>query len=364
MGIYPLYQKYDLPEKLDRTTKKRQVPPTLASDWLMLQQGVLSSHLVAPSLSHFFTLPCRNEVCKQALCVCKPLTFLSGFWVCATCGKVYKCVCVGVCVFFFFQDEFVQEILIRQQRSFKKHNVTFHKLFPEIPEEDELTHNFVCALQKEVLYYGRLYLSEKYVCFHSSVLLKDTKVVIPLSSLQEVKKHSQTLSVLSIQTADGEKYFFVSLRNREMCYSLLHGHCAHQQETSTGSPSTSSQDSKDHGDGEPSRRFEDQRDELGSELVRKEPSRTRSSSKEAEQASSWLWRVMEDVNSLFSHLHSLNFSTVFYVYVVLLLLLLLVSAYMVLRMMALEEQLNFLGALAKFPPRHTDFSGQSQAKGL
>ncbi|XP_061775725.1 GRAM domain-containing protein 2B-like isoform X4 [Nerophis ophidion] len=249
--------------------------------------------------------------------------------------------------------------------SFKKHNVTFHKLFPEIPEEDELTHNFVCALQKEVLYYGRLYLSEKYVCFHSSVLLKDTKVVIPLSSLQEVKKHSQTLSVLSIQTADGEKYFFVSLRNREMCYSLLHGHCAHQQETSTGSPSTSSQDSKDHGDGkEPSRRFEDQRDELGSELVRKEPSRTRSSSKEAEQASSWLWRVMEDVNSLFSHLHSLNFSTVFYVYVVLLLLLLLVSAYMVLRMMALEEQLNFLGALAKFPPRHTDFSGQSQAKGL
>ncbi|XP_061879629.1 GRAM domain-containing protein 2B-like [Entelurus aequoreus] len=202
--------------------------------------------------------------------------------------------------------------------SFTKYNVTFHKLFPEIPEEDEVTHTFVCTLQKEVLYYGRLYVSENYVCFHSSVLLRETKVVIPLSSLQEVKKHSHTLSSLSIQTSDGEKYFFVSLRNREMCYSLLQRLCAHQQEASTGSPPTSSQESKDHGNGEePSQTFEDQREEHESELVSKEPSRSRCSSEEAAQASSWLMRVMEDVTSLFFHRHSVNFSTVFYIYVVL-----------------------------------------------
>lgn len=36
---------------------------------------------------------------------------------------------------------------------------------------------FTCALQKEVLYHGKLFVSEGHVCFHSSVLLKDTKVM-------------------------------------------------------------------------------------------------------------------------------------------------------------------------------------------
>lgn len=35
---------------------------------------------------------------------------------------------------------------------------------------------FTCALQKEVLYHGKLFVSEHHVCFHSSVLLKETKV--------------------------------------------------------------------------------------------------------------------------------------------------------------------------------------------
>lgn len=34
----------------------------------------------------------------------------------------------------------------------------------------------MCALQKEVPYHGRLYLTEAHACFYSSVLLKDTKV--------------------------------------------------------------------------------------------------------------------------------------------------------------------------------------------
>ncbi len=40
----------------------------------------------------------------------------------------------------------------------------------------ELFVAFTCALQKEVLFHGKLFVSENYVCFYSSVLLKDTKV--------------------------------------------------------------------------------------------------------------------------------------------------------------------------------------------
>lgn len=37
---------------------------------------------------------------------------------------------------------------------------------------------YICALQKEVPYHGRLYITDTHACFFSSVLLKDTKVFI------------------------------------------------------------------------------------------------------------------------------------------------------------------------------------------
>lgn len=35
---------------------------------------------------------------------------------------------------------------------------------------------YSCSLHREVLYHGRLFISENYLGFYSSVLLKDTKV--------------------------------------------------------------------------------------------------------------------------------------------------------------------------------------------
>lgn len=37
---------------------------------------------------------------------------------------------------------------------------------------------FTCALQKEILYQGKLFVSENWICFHSKVFGKDTKVGI------------------------------------------------------------------------------------------------------------------------------------------------------------------------------------------
>lgn len=36
---------------------------------------------------------------------------------------------------------------------------------------------YICALQREVPYHGRLYITDTHACFYSSVLLKETKVV-------------------------------------------------------------------------------------------------------------------------------------------------------------------------------------------
>ncbi|XP_071348907.1 GRAM domain-containing protein 2B-like [Trachinotus anak] len=259
-------------------------------------------------------------------------------------------------------------------QSFLKHNKSFHKLFQEIPEGENLTHVFICALQKEVLYHGKLFVSEHHVCFHSSVLLKDTKVVIPASSVKEVKKHNSALSVLSIQTADGDKYSFVSLRNREMCHKLLQSICSYAQEGSlNGSPHLSSAENEaDHDVVSGQSSFEDSIDhdltrqnsicldndfpQLPSEgPTRCSSTRQSSSIDEDDRADSWVGRVTERVtpSSFFREIR--NFSPLFYIYMMLIVFLLLASGYIGLKITALEEQLNSLGALTELSFHHREY---------
>ncbi|XP_051809557.1 GRAM domain-containing protein 2B-like isoform X2 [Acanthochromis polyacanthus] len=257
------------------------------------------------------------------------------------------------------------------RHSFSKRNISFHKLFPEIPEEENLTHTFTCALQKEVLYHGKLFVSENHVCFHSSVLLKDTKVVIPLSSVREVKKHNSALSVLSIHSADGEKYSFVSLRNREMCCKLLHSICLlAQEESANSSPHLSSADNE--ADQEVASSFsslEDcgdhdfssiDNDSSFPQMSSEGPSRsnsTRHSSliDEDYKDVSWIWGVTDRVTPFFFLKQSRDLSFYFCVFILLLVLLLLASGYIGLRIIALEEQLNSLGALNDLSSYHREY---------
>ncbi|XP_053906187.1 uncharacterized protein LOC128849252 isoform X7 [Cuculus canorus] len=83
-----------------------------------------------------------------------------------------------------------------------KHAASYHKAFGELAEHEELLACFSCAWQREMPYHGRLYISSHYVCFHSSLLLKDIK------------------------------FLFVSLRQREATYQLLKSVCKHLQTSS------------------------------------------------------------------------------------------------------------------------------------
>ncbi|XP_029931100.1 GRAM domain-containing protein 2B-like isoform X2 [Myripristis murdjan] len=250
--------------------------------------------------------------------------------------------------------------------SFLKHNKTFHKLFQDIPEGENLTHTFTCALQKEVLYHGKLFVSENYVCFYSSVLLKDTKVVIPVSSVREVKKQKTALSMLSIHTADGEKHSFVSLRNRELCYSLLHSVClqvqqgesanssAHEDEDMLSSYS-SMDDSVDH-----SRHNSIGLDNGFPHLSDEGPQRSSytpeaSVADEEDTGVPRTWSITEWVAPLLFLREISNLGALFYIYVILLVLLLLASGYIGLRIIALEEQLNSLGALTELTFHQTEY---------
>ncbi|XP_023473552.1 GRAM domain-containing protein 2B isoform X6 [Equus caballus] len=124
-----------------------------------------------------------------------------------------------------------------------KANMHFHKLFLDVPTEEPLRQSFTCALQKEILYQGKLFVSENWICFHSKVFGKDTKISIPAFSVTLIKKTKTALLVpnaLIIATVT-DRYIFVSLLSRDSTYKLLKSVCGHLENTSVGnSPSPSS----------------------------------------------------------------------------------------------------------------------------
>ncbi|XP_072453323.1 GRAM domain-containing protein 2B isoform X2 [Notamacropus eugenii] len=124
-----------------------------------------------------------------------------------------------------------------------KANVHFHKLFLEVPSEEPLRQSFTCALQKEILYQGKLFISENWICFYSKVFGKDTKICIPAISVTLIKKTKTALLVpnaLIISTVT-ERYIFVSLLSRDTTYKLIKSVCKHLDNTSVGnSPNPSS----------------------------------------------------------------------------------------------------------------------------
>ncbi|KAK1345017.1 hypothetical protein QTO34_013721 [Cnephaeus nilssonii] len=124
-----------------------------------------------------------------------------------------------------------------------KANLHFHKLFLEVPTEEPLRQSFTCALQKEILYQGKLFVSENWICFHSKVFGKDTKISIPAFSVTLIKKTKTALLVpnaLIIATVT-DRYIFVSLLSRDSTYKLLKSVCGHLDNTSVGnSPNPSS----------------------------------------------------------------------------------------------------------------------------
>ncbi|XP_077082064.1 GRAM domain-containing protein 2B isoform X2 [Siphateles boraxobius] len=264
---------------------------------------------------------------------------------------------------------------LNSRSSFVKHNKTFHKLFPEIPESEDLLHAYICALQKEVPYHGRLYITERNMCFFSSVLLKDTKVVVPVSGVIVLKKQNTALLVpnaISVRTADGEKYLFVSLRNRESCYKLLRSVCPQLEDGSANSSPlfSSAENSFDHTpkptlnssqsslddsfdvNGECVCQAELLVSRLSPESPAAGPNPTVRISEPVQDhentGSSWVWTVTDRARSLLIQREVGNLNTLLLVYLILVFLLLLSSGYIGLRIVALEEQLTSLGALPEF----------------
>ncbi|XP_034015702.1 GRAM domain-containing protein 2A [Thalassophryne amazonica] len=113
-----------------------------------------------------------------------------------------------------------------------KYNSQYHKLFPCVPKDEILMKVYSCALLRDILLQGRLYISRHWLCFYANLFGKDIKVAFPVISVRLVKKHKTAGLVpngLAITTDAGQKYVFVSLLSRDSVYDVLRRICTHLQ---------------------------------------------------------------------------------------------------------------------------------------
>ncbi|XP_012671223.1 GRAM domain-containing protein 2B [Clupea harengus] len=124
-----------------------------------------------------------------------------------------------------------------------KANVQFHKIFKEISKDELLKQSYTCALQKDILYQGRLFVSDNWICFHSKVFGRDTKTVIPALSVTLIKKTKTAILVPNaiVIATTSERHMFVSFLSRDATYKLLKSICMQLEGEIIGcSPVTSS----------------------------------------------------------------------------------------------------------------------------
>uniref|UniRef100_A0A8C7GJR2 Protein Aster-A n=1 Tax=Oncorhynchus kisutch TaxID=8019 RepID=A0A8C7GJR2_ONCKI len=107
--------------------------------------------------------------------------------------------------------------------TYKQRNEDFRKLFKKLPDTERLIVDYSCALQKDILLQGRLYLSENWLCFYSNIFRWETTITILLKDVTTLTKE-KTAKVIpnAIQiSTDHDKHFFTSFGARDRSYMMM-----------------------------------------------------------------------------------------------------------------------------------------------
>ncbi|XP_019332105.1 protein Aster-C isoform X4 [Alligator mississippiensis] len=104
--------------------------------------------------------------------------------------------------------------------TYKYRSEEFKRQFSHLPDLERLIVDYACALQKDILLQGRLYLSENWLCFHSNIFRWETTISIALKDITFMtKEKTARLIPNAIQIATkGEKFFFTSFSARDRSY--------------------------------------------------------------------------------------------------------------------------------------------------
>ncbi|XP_072094436.1 protein Aster-B isoform X7 [Mobula birostris] len=107
--------------------------------------------------------------------------------------------------------------------TYKQRNEDFRKLFKQLPDTERLIVDYSCALQRDILLQGRLYLSENWICFYSNIFRWETLLTVRLKDVCSMtKEKTARLIPNAVQVCtDTEKHFFTSFGARDRTYMMM-----------------------------------------------------------------------------------------------------------------------------------------------
>ena len=104
-----------------------------------------------------------------------------------------------------------------------KRNRDFHLLFRSVADDDFLVTDYLCALQREILLQGCMYVSQKSICFYSNIIGWVTNLVISFDEVVALEKKNTVRlfpNAIVVQTLHA-KHTFTSFLKRESAYDSL-----------------------------------------------------------------------------------------------------------------------------------------------
>ncbi|KAL0140368.1 hypothetical protein V8B55DRAFT_1506626 [Mucor lusitanicus] len=111
-----------------------------------------------------------------------------------------------------------------------KRNNDFHSLFRSVPDQERLIDDYGCALQKEILLQGRVYISEHHLCFNANIFGWITNLVIAFADIEDIEKRSTAIFIpnaILISTCSSKvglirtKHFLASFLSRDQAYDQM-----------------------------------------------------------------------------------------------------------------------------------------------
>lgn len=107
--------------------------------------------------------------------------------------------------------------------SYKSRTEDFKKLFKEVSDDERLIVDYSCAIQKDILVHGRLYVTQNYLCFHANIIVWETRLSIRWKDVTSITKEKTARVIpnaISVCTGN-EKHFLTSFTSRDKTYLML-----------------------------------------------------------------------------------------------------------------------------------------------
>ncbi|XP_046427747.1 protein Aster-B isoform X3 [Neodiprion lecontei] len=107
--------------------------------------------------------------------------------------------------------------------TYKSRSEDFKRIFKDVPDDERLVVDYSCALQRDILVHGRLYVSQNYICFYANIFSWETSVSLRWKDVASITKEKTALVIPNaiLVCTETDKFFLTSFGARDKAYLML-----------------------------------------------------------------------------------------------------------------------------------------------